>query len=177
MDALKKANAEDHKVFSVPGAFELPLAAKKLARRGGYDAIIALGAVIRGDTPHFGLLQFTNWKQRSRQLGLVESVQKVALVLAHVEPFEQLESTSGAGAQARYRRIRRNLDREPMRCLEEYRTLATPAATHGIALRRCRLAIRLSIRSVAWVRCSLLGNWLTKLRRTSISLLLVTICQ
>ncbi|MEQ1949153.1 MAG: 6,7-dimethyl-8-ribityllumazine synthase [Bryobacteraceae bacterium] len=53
VEALKKANADDHKVFSVPGAFELPLAAKKLARRGGYDAIIALGAVIRGDTPHF----------------------------------------------------------------------------------------------------------------------------
>ncbi|MEQ1886313.1 MAG: 6,7-dimethyl-8-ribityllumazine synthase [Bryobacteraceae bacterium] len=53
VEALKKANADDHKVFSVPGAFELPLAAKKLARRGGYDAIIALGAVIRGETPHF----------------------------------------------------------------------------------------------------------------------------
>jgi 6,7-dimethyl-8-ribityllumazine synthase len=53
VEALKKANAAEHKVFSVPGAFELPLAAKKLARRGGYDAVIALGAVIRGDTPHF----------------------------------------------------------------------------------------------------------------------------
>lgn len=37
----------------VPGAFELPLAAKKLADSGDYDAVIALGAVIRGDTPHF----------------------------------------------------------------------------------------------------------------------------
>ena len=53
VDALTKSNAAGYTVFSVPGAFELPLAAKKLARRGGYDAIIALGAVIRGDTPHF----------------------------------------------------------------------------------------------------------------------------
>ena len=40
-------------VVRVPGAFELPLAARWLARRGGIDAIVALGAVIRGDTPHF----------------------------------------------------------------------------------------------------------------------------
>jgi 6,7-dimethyl-8-ribityllumazine synthase len=37
----------------VPGAFEIPLLAKKLAKKGGYDAIICLGAVIRGSTPHF----------------------------------------------------------------------------------------------------------------------------
>ena len=40
-------------VVRVPGAFELPLAARWLARRGDLDAVIALGAVIRGDTPHF----------------------------------------------------------------------------------------------------------------------------
>jgi 6,7-dimethyl-8-ribityllumazine synthase len=37
----------------VPGAFELPLAAQSLARSGDYDAIVALGCVIRGETPHF----------------------------------------------------------------------------------------------------------------------------
>ena len=40
-------------VVRVPGAFELPLATRWLARRGDLDAVIALGAVIRGDTPHF----------------------------------------------------------------------------------------------------------------------------
>jgi 6,7-dimethyl-8-ribityllumazine synthase len=40
-------------VERVPGAFELPLAAKTFASRGGVDAVIALGCVIRGDTPHF----------------------------------------------------------------------------------------------------------------------------
>ena len=39
--------------FAVPGAFELPLAAQRAARTGRFDAIIALGCVIRGDTPHF----------------------------------------------------------------------------------------------------------------------------
>ena len=37
----------------VPGSFEIPYAASRLAKMGGYDAIICLGAVIRGDTPHF----------------------------------------------------------------------------------------------------------------------------
>ncbi|MBY6064936.1 6,7-dimethyl-8-ribityllumazine synthase [Pseudidiomarina sediminum] len=40
-------------VVKVPGAYELPLVAKKLAASGNYDAIIAIGAVIRGGTPHF----------------------------------------------------------------------------------------------------------------------------
>jgi 6,7-dimethyl-8-ribityllumazine synthase len=40
-------------VVRVPGAFEIPLALRLLAAGGGYDALIALGAVIRGDTPHF----------------------------------------------------------------------------------------------------------------------------
>jgi 6,7-dimethyl-8-ribityllumazine synthase len=37
----------------VPGAFELPLVAKRFAAVGGYDAVVAIGAVVRGDTPHF----------------------------------------------------------------------------------------------------------------------------
>jgi len=40
-------------VFRVPGAFELPLACSKLAQTGNYDAVIALGCVVRGGTPHF----------------------------------------------------------------------------------------------------------------------------
>jgi 6,7-dimethyl-8-ribityllumazine synthase len=40
-------------VVRVPGAFELPVAARRLAASGGYSAVVALGCVIRGDTPHF----------------------------------------------------------------------------------------------------------------------------
>ena len=55
MDALIRHGAEEKniEVIKVPGAFEIPLAAKKLAKSGKYDAVICLGAVIRGDTPHF----------------------------------------------------------------------------------------------------------------------------
>ena len=44
---------EDLTVIRVPGSFEIPLAALKLAKSGKYDAVICLGAVIRGSTPHF----------------------------------------------------------------------------------------------------------------------------
>ena len=47
------AGAEDIHVAWVPGAFEIPLAARVLAASGRYDAIVTLGAVIRGGTPHF----------------------------------------------------------------------------------------------------------------------------
>lgn len=43
---------EDVDVVHVPGAFELPLTVKRLAARGGYDALVALGAVVRGETTH-----------------------------------------------------------------------------------------------------------------------------
>jgi 6,7-dimethyl-8-ribityllumazine synthase len=47
------AQESDIAIYKVPGAFEIPLAAKKLAATGKYDAVICLGAVIRGATPHF----------------------------------------------------------------------------------------------------------------------------
>ncbi|MBN8200080.1 MULTISPECIES: 6,7-dimethyl-8-ribityllumazine synthase [Bacillaceae] len=54
-DALKRhgVSEEDVTVVWVPGAFEIPLAAKKLSQSGKYDAVITLGTVIRGATPHF----------------------------------------------------------------------------------------------------------------------------
>lgn len=55
MDALKRHGVNDDNVtlVKVPGAFEIPIAAKRLAAKGDFDAIICLGAVIRGATPHF----------------------------------------------------------------------------------------------------------------------------
>ena len=55
IDALVRSGAEieDISVFKVPGAFEIPLIAKKLASSKKFDAVICLGAVIRGATPHF----------------------------------------------------------------------------------------------------------------------------
>jgi len=47
------AKEEDIEVIKVPGAFEIPLTAKKVASKGSYNALICLGTVIRGATPHF----------------------------------------------------------------------------------------------------------------------------
>ena len=55
LDALIRCGAreEDIDIVKVPGAFEIPLLAKKMAAKAGYHAVICLGAVIRGSTPHF----------------------------------------------------------------------------------------------------------------------------
>ena len=55
LDALESSGANESavEVFKVPGAFELPLASLKAAESGRFDAVIALGIVIRGETPHF----------------------------------------------------------------------------------------------------------------------------
>jgi len=55
VDALRRHGVGEERitVIYVPGAFEIPLACRKAAGSGNYDAVIALGAVIRGDTPHF----------------------------------------------------------------------------------------------------------------------------
>ncbi len=55
LDTLKRhgVNENDIEIVRVPGAFEMPIAAQRMASQNKYDAIIALGAVIRGGTPHF----------------------------------------------------------------------------------------------------------------------------
>jgi 6,7-dimethyl-8-ribityllumazine synthase len=55
LDTLQKQDVEEENIETVrvPGAFEIPLVARQLARSKQYDAVICLGAVIRGETPHF----------------------------------------------------------------------------------------------------------------------------
>ena len=55
LDTLKRHGCDESaiSIYKVPGGFELPLIAEKVAEKGGVDGIIALGAVIRGSTPHF----------------------------------------------------------------------------------------------------------------------------
>lgn len=55
LDALKSHGGEekDIDIVRVPGAFEIPLLAERMAASGKYEALVCLGAVIRGDTPHF----------------------------------------------------------------------------------------------------------------------------
>ncbi|MDR0966156.1 MAG: 6,7-dimethyl-8-ribityllumazine synthase [Myxococcales bacterium] len=58
LDALRRHGAQDKdiEIIRVPGAFELPQVARRLAMSGDFDALVALGAVIRGGTPHFDII-------------------------------------------------------------------------------------------------------------------------
>lgn len=58
LDALARLGASENSVeiFKVPGSFELPLTAQKAAASGRFDAVICIGVVIRGETPHFDLV-------------------------------------------------------------------------------------------------------------------------
>ncbi|MCL6499740.1 MAG: 6,7-dimethyl-8-ribityllumazine synthase [Firmicutes bacterium] len=53
LDGLRRCGVEEVDVAWVPGAFEIPLVAARLARSGRYDAVVCVGAVVRGQTPHF----------------------------------------------------------------------------------------------------------------------------
>jgi 6,7-dimethyl-8-ribityllumazine synthase len=85
---------DDVTVAKTPGAFELPLAVKKMADSGGYDVIIALGAVIRGATPHFEYVSSEATKGLAS--AMMESGVPVAFGLLTVDTIEQGIERSGA---------------------------------------------------------------------------------
>ena len=87
---------DDLKVLKVPGAFEIPQAAKKLCSTGNFDAIVCLGAVIRGETSHFDYI----CAEASRgvgQVGLEFNVPVLFGVLT-TENLEQAVARSGSGS-------------------------------------------------------------------------------
>src|SRR6202167_878521 len=95
-EALQKAGAAGHEVFHVPGAFELPLAAMKLARRGGFNGIIALGAVVRGDTPHFDYV--AGEAARGLMRVALDTGVPVAFGVLTTDTMEQAEARAGGSA-------------------------------------------------------------------------------
>jgi len=108
-------------VVPVPGAFELPLAAMALAKTRRYSCIVALGAIVRGETPHFeyiaseaasglqlagletgvpvafGVLTVENEQQARERIGKAAEAVRTALEMADV--FAQLRAAAGAAAQ------------------------------------------------------------------------------
>jgi 6,7-dimethyl-8-ribityllumazine synthase len=84
---------EDLLVAWVPGAFEIPLAAKRLASDGLYDAVVCLGSVIRGETPHFDLVAGET-ARGIREVAMATEVPVVFGVLA-TESMEQALDRAG----------------------------------------------------------------------------------
>lgn len=98
LDALHKLGAEegDLSVYKVPGAFEVPMVAKKLARAKKVDGIVCLGALIRGDTPHFDYLSAEVTKGLA-QVSLEEGV-PVSFGILTVDTVEQGIERAGTKA-------------------------------------------------------------------------------
>ena len=98
LDTLKRHGVNDDNitVVRVPGAWELPLAAKKLAEKKHYDAIIGLGAVIRGGTPHFDYVA----GECAKGLGVVglETGMPVVFGVLTTDSIEQAIERSGTKA-------------------------------------------------------------------------------
>ena len=100
LDALIEAGvAQDGiTVMPVPGAFELPLAAMALAKTRRYAAIVALGAIVRGDTPHFEYVAAEC--ASGLQLAGIETGVPVSFGVLTVETVEQAEARVGKAAEA-----------------------------------------------------------------------------
>ncbi len=98
LDTLHRHGVEDKDidVIYAPGAFEFPLVAKKLAQASKYDAIIAVGAVIRGGTPHFEYVAGECTKGLA-QVGL-EFTLPIAFGVLTVDTIEQAIERSGTKA-------------------------------------------------------------------------------
>jgi len=95
VDALERAGAgnEDVTVVHVPGAFELPLAAKKLATTGKYDALIAIGCVLRGETTHYDYV--CSETSRGLQLAQMDTGVPVIFCVLTCDTLEQAIDRAG----------------------------------------------------------------------------------
>lgn len=97
-DTLRRhgANEDDITVAWVPGAFEIPLIAKKMAKSGKYDGIIALGAVIRGATSHYDYV--CNEVSKGIALVNMETEVPTAFGVVTTENIEQAVERAGTKA-------------------------------------------------------------------------------
>jgi len=95
VDALQRAGAASKgvAVVRVPGSFELPLACKKLAATGGYDALVAVGCVIRGETSHYDYV--CSETSRGLQLAQMDTGVPVIFCVLTCDTLEQAIDRAG----------------------------------------------------------------------------------
>jgi len=98
IDALVRSGASDKdiSVVKVPGAFEIPLVAKKMAMKKKYDAVICLGAVIRGSTPHFDYVS----AEVSKGVAMVSMEADVPVIFGVITTDTIEQAIDRAGAKA-----------------------------------------------------------------------------
>ena len=95
LDALERAGAanESVDVVHVPGAFELPLAAKKLAATGRYNALIAIGCILRGETAHYDYV--CSETSRGLQLAQMDTGLPIIFCVLTCDTLEQAIDRAG----------------------------------------------------------------------------------
>ncbi|HEY3054858.1 MAG TPA: 6,7-dimethyl-8-ribityllumazine synthase [Thermoanaerobaculia bacterium] len=98
IDCLTRHGATEEQItiFRVPGAFEIPTLARTLIGRGGFDAIVALGCLLRGDTPHFEFISAQVTTELSR-VG-VDTCFPVAFGVITCNTYEQAVERSSKGS-------------------------------------------------------------------------------
>ncbi len=98
IDALVRCGAKDDEIdlVKVPGSFEIPLVAKKMAEKGVYHAVVCLGAVIRGDTPHFDFI----CAEVSKGIALASMETKVPVLFGIITTDTLEQAIERAGAKA-----------------------------------------------------------------------------
>ena len=93
VDALERAGSKHVDVVRVPGSFELPLTAKKLAATGKYDALIAIGCILRGDTAHYDYV--CSETARGLQLAQMDSGLPIIFCVLTCDTLEQAIDRAG----------------------------------------------------------------------------------
>ena len=98
LDALVRSGTadEDIEVVRVPGAFEIPLVAKKMAKTKRFDAVICLGAVIRGSTPHFDYVS----AEVSKGIALVGMESEIPVIFGVITTDTIEQAIERAGSKA-----------------------------------------------------------------------------
>jgi len=98
LDCLTRHGAKEEKItiFRVPGAFEIPTLARTLIARGGFDTIVALGCLLRGDTPHFEFISSQVTTELSRVA--VDACFPVAFGVITCNTHEQAVERSSKGS-------------------------------------------------------------------------------
>jgi len=98
IDALNRheVREEDVEVVWVPGSFEIPSLASRLAKSGRFDALICLGTIIRGDTPHFELIS----TQVSRGISTLALKEKIPIIFGIVTADTLEQAIERAGTKA-----------------------------------------------------------------------------
>ena len=98
VDALLRCGGkeDDIDVVKVPGAFEIPLIAKKMAQKKKYDAVICLGAVIRGATPHFDYVS----AEVSKGIAMVSIESEIPVIFGIITTDTLEQAIERAGAKA-----------------------------------------------------------------------------